>query len=342
VGDLRIFVGLRHNCLNMSHIHDLADWLYLIGKVSRYYRKQNGARLNLFQPLRFTEKMQWRKLFDLNPLFGVLSDKLAVRDYIAARLGVNVLPQLLWVGDDPDTVPLATLDPPYIVKPTHASGLWLKVRQSEKVEIAAAKQIFSQWLRIDYGSQYHEPGYVPVPRRLLVERLFIYPDGSHPLERKLFVFNGRVRLIMTYVIDGRRYGACHDRDWNELPWHRTTPRYPGHFPRPKHLEDLVERAECLGSEVDHVRVDTFDLGDRFYIGELTLYSWGGFGRFTPDEADLILGSHWSIKRPTQRAAVAILAGRHEIKKNDVMELRRQFVSAQKGHEASRPDLIDYK
>src|SRR5262249_33167892 len=99
------------------------------------------------------------------------------------------------------------------------------------------------------------------------------------------------------------------------------------FPRPKHLETLVERTEYLASEVDHVRVDTYDLGDRFYIGELTLYSWSGFGRFTPDEADLILGSYWRIERPARRAIVAILTGRHEINKTEVMKLRQKFASA---------------
>jgi TupA-like ATPgrasp len=304
----------------------VVNWLYLITKVSCSYRQQNGTRLKWLQPMRFTEKIQWRKLFDLNPLYGVLSDKIAVRDYIAARVGANVLPELLWVGDDPDAVPLATLDPPYIVKPTHASGLWLKVCQADKVDIATARPLFSQWLRIDYGSRWFEPGYAPVPRRLIVERLLLGSDGNPPLERRLFVFNGKVRLIMTSGIDAW-FGACHDQHWNELAWHRSMPRQPGLFPRPKHLETLVDRAECLGSEVDHVRVDMYDLGDRCYIGELTLYSWSGFGRFNPDEADLILGSHWRIERPARRAIATILTRRHEIDNTEVMKLRQKFASA---------------
>ena len=83
----------------MFRPRNLFDRLYLIKRVSRFYRKRNGTRLNWLQPVRFTEKIQWRKPFDLNPLYGVFSDKLAVRDYIATHLGVEVLPQLLWVGD---------------------------------------------------------------------------------------------------------------------------------------------------------------------------------------------------------------------------------------------------
>src|SRR5262249_29623667 len=90
---------------------------------------------------------------------------------------------------------------------------------------------------------------------------------------------------------------------------------------------LVEYAECLGSEVDHVRVDMYDLGDRFYVGELTLYSWNGFGRFYPDEADLILGSYWTIERAPRRAIMTTLTRRHEIDKIEVRKLRQKFASA---------------
>jgi hypothetical protein len=255
-----------------------------------------------------------------------LSDKLAVRDYIAAHVGANVLPELLWVGDDPDAIPLATLDPPYIVKPTHAAGLWLKVYRPDDVDIAVARPLFSQWLKADYGSQCSEPGYAPVPRRLIVERLLLGSDGNPPVERRFFVFNGQVRLIMTSGVNAW-FGACHDQHWKELPWHRSMPRQPGLFPRPKHLETLVEHAECLGSEVDHVRIDVYDLGDRFYIGELTLYSWSGFGRFNPDEADLILGSYWTIERAARRAIMTTLTRRHEIDKAEVKKLRQKFASA---------------
>jgi hypothetical protein len=42
-------------------------------------------------PRRFTEKIQWRKLFDMNPVYAILCDKLAVRSYIAARIGEQFL-----------------------------------------------------------------------------------------------------------------------------------------------------------------------------------------------------------------------------------------------------------
>jgi hypothetical protein len=82
------------------------------------YRSREGRKLRLYFPRRFSEKMQWRKLFDLDPRYAVLCDKRAVRDLIAERVGSDVLIPLLWIGDNPESVPFKTLDPPSVIKST--------------------------------------------------------------------------------------------------------------------------------------------------------------------------------------------------------------------------------
>src|SRR3984893_13376641 len=99
-----------------------SEWHHAIARVRSDFRHYHGASPHLLRPQTFSEKVQWRKLFDLNPQFGVFSDKLRVRDFIRERAGPGVLPPLLWAGDDPDAVPLETLMPPYVLKSTHASG----------------------------------------------------------------------------------------------------------------------------------------------------------------------------------------------------------------------------
>ena len=65
----------------------LGQWALAIRRVRADYRNFTGRTPSLLRPRRFTEKMQWRKLFELDPIFAVLSDKLAARDYVAARIG---------------------------------------------------------------------------------------------------------------------------------------------------------------------------------------------------------------------------------------------------------------
>jgi hypothetical protein len=131
----------------------------------------------------------------------------------------------------------------------------------------------------------------------MIEETIVTAEGARPDEIRLFVFDGKVAAINTvFVEDGKiRNGAFHTPEWALLDWRfsRTVDR---EFERPLRLDDMIAVAERLGAGLDHVRVDIYDCGDRFWIGELTLYSWSGYSRFSPDEADLALGAHW--KTPT--------------------------------------------
>jgi hypothetical protein len=145
----------------------------------------------------------------------------------------------------------------------------------------------AEWLTQRYGALADEPGYVPVPPRLMVEQTVMTDAGERPDEIRLFVFDGKVAVANTvFVEDGRiRNGAFHTADWVRLDWHfsRLLDR---EFPRPKRLADMIGIAECLGEGLDHIRVDFYGCGERIYVGEIALYPWSGFSPFTPDKADL--------------------------------------------------------
>jgi len=234
-----------YDVLNLARI---SDWKAAIDRVRAAYVKHHGRKPRLLRPSRFTEKIQWRKLFDLNPVYAVLSDKLAVREFIAERVGADVLIPLLWVGDDPDAIPFDTLDPPYIIKSTHASGHVLKVRSRDDLDVPAARAMFRQWLAQCYATHAEEPGYRPVPRQLIVEQLVLDPDGAPPLEHKMFVFGGRVRIIQTIVVDrdGKRRGVFHDSNWVRLNWRTISSPFEGLQPRSARATELVALAERAG------------------------------------------------------------------------------------------------
>jgi hypothetical protein len=286
----------------------LEDWRQAIGRVRARYEKAHGRPPRLYRPHRFTEKIQWRKLFDLKPIYATFCDKLAVREYIAAHLGRDLLVPLLWSGANPDDLPFGDLEPPYVVKSSHASGHVMIVSSRQDLDIPRAKDTMRGWLQQNYGTISDEPGYDPVPRRLLVERQVFAPGGGRPLERRLFVFNGQAQIINTVmVIDGEvRNGAFHSPDWQRYNWILHSPLRPEPFPRPQRLNDLIVAAERVGTGLDHIRVDFFDCGPSIYIGELTPYSWSGLSSFRPDDADYALGSYWKLRAPMTRAAATML------------------------------------
>ena len=293
-----------------------AGWLGVIHRVRDAYRHHLGRQAHLFRPRRFTEKMQWRKLFDLDPRYAVLLDKLAARDLIAARLGCEHLVPLLWHGDDPDQIPFDELTPPYVLKSTHACGHVIIVGEGQPADRDAIRATARGWLGYCHGRSLDEPGYIHLARRLMVERQIVATANAPLLERKLFMFDGKVGVINTIWVDSdrTRRGAFHTADWELLPWAIERAPLEMPLPRPRHLDAMVHAASRLAAGFDHLRVDFYDDGDRFWLGELTVYSYSGLAPITPDAADYRLGSLWKLRHPAPRALATMLTRRWEIRR----------------------------
>ncbi len=294
----------------------LRKWVRIIHRVRLDYRRYFGRNPSLLRPRRFTEKMQWRKLFELDPAFAVLTDKLAARDFVAARIGPGHQPALLWVGDDPDTIPFDDLVPPYVLKPTHSSGDIVIVRDNNDLDTAAIRATARTWLAHCHGSVASEPAYIHLPRRLIAERLLVGIDGAPPHERKVYVFNGRVAFIRTNTCDAMGellFGALHTRDWTRLPMEWGLPAHPVPMPKPACLAEIIAFSEHLGAGMSHCRVDIYDCGDVAIVGELTLYSASGLVHYDDDATDFALGEAWRISWPMLRALWTVAFRRWEIR-----------------------------
>jgi hypothetical protein len=290
------------------------DWLLAIRRIYITYRNSYGFYPSLIFPIRFSEKMQWRKLFDLNPAYSILCDKLAVRDFVRERVGQELLIPLLWFGDDPSAIPFDTLEPPYILKSSHASGHAIIVENKASLDETAIRETARNWLTWNHGKALDEPGYVHVPHALFVEKLLLNRDGSLPLEHKVLVFDGVPRVIITVTVSAKnraRFESYHTPDWIELPWNILTPL--GHsLNPPRLLEEIIEVAERLGAGFDHLRIDLYECEDRIYAGEMTVYFHSGLQPITPDSADFVLGAYWKIRLKWLRALWAIFAKKREI------------------------------
>lgn len=57
---------------------------------------------------------------------------------------------------------------------------------------------------------------------------------------------------------------------------------------------MIQIAERLSCATRFLRVDLYNVNGTVYFGELTFYPAGGFGKFTPEKYDLILGEMLKI------------------------------------------------
>lgn len=90
--------------------------------VKMEYRLVTGKKLNLQDPKRFNEKLQWIKLNDHNPLYTKLVDKADVKPIIADQIGEQYIIPTLGVWNHFEDINFDALPEQFILKCTHDSG----------------------------------------------------------------------------------------------------------------------------------------------------------------------------------------------------------------------------
>lgn len=264
----------------------------------RMYRAVHGKYPNILNPSTFNEKVLFRKIFDRRPVLSQFHDKVAVRGYVAERLGAAVLPRLLFVGERPDLIPFDDLPGKFVVKPSHASGMVVIVTDKNSIDRAEIIEKCQSWLRVDYYLLTREWVYKGIPRRIMVEEYIDDGTGDVPNDLKFFVFDGKVQLIQ---VDASRFTGHRrtffDTDWNQLAFTLLYEKIPAAVPRPRHLAEMVAAAECLADGLDFIRVDLYDTPSQLTFGELSACPESGLGRFHPADHDRRIGALWRLTRP---------------------------------------------
>jgi len=272
------------------------EWLYILRKCLIDFHLGHGAYPNLLRPKSFSEKIQYRKLFDRRPALVQFTDKFAVRNYVRQKLGNEVLTALYHLTDDADDIPFETLPKSFVIKPTHGCG-WIEiVRDKELVNRVLLKERCSRWLSTNFLYTAGEWAYGQVTPRLIVEELLDDGDGSIPWDYKFFVFHGRVEFLS---VDVDRFGVhrrnMYDRDWNRLDFgfQRAGTEHP--LPRPSRLDDMIRCAEILAGDFDFLRIDLYQPGERIVFGEITATPASGLEPFWPGGTDRRIGDLWKMK-----------------------------------------------
>ena len=224
---------------------------------TRRFRKRVGHWPNYVEPRTFNEKIQWRKLFDRNPLFPIFCDKLAARNYVAERTPSVRLPEILWVGRDPREIPYDSLPEQYVLKPNHRSGRNYFVRSEADVIPDLIVKKMRHSLRHPHGPRVREWGYQGVEGRIFAERM-LETDAERDRTRdfRFHIFDGRTEVVVVELADvttSKRavlpYDVFYDRDWRQLPYRRfrkTQLSDAVAIPRPAHFDKLLAAAEKIG------------------------------------------------------------------------------------------------
>lgn len=275
----------------LNHLSFLfSDKIYIMIKYYLCF----GKSINLKSPQTFMEKQNWLKLYDRNPFYTTLVDKVEVKKYVASIIGNQYIIPTLEVWDSVDEIDFDILPQQFVLKCNHNSGKGMYIcKDKSKIDIDKVKKGLKEGLKENYYLHSREWPYKNVKRRILAEKYMIDSKTNELRDYKFFCFDGVVKALFVATDrskeDGETKFDFFDADYNHLPFTNGHPNADILPEKPKCFEEMKIVASKLSKGIPSVRIDLYEIDGSVYFGEMTLTHWGGFTPFKPDCWDSIFG-----------------------------------------------------
>lgn len=274
--------------LDKYNIIRINDELYL----KLRFQKLMNKKLDLDNPKTFSEKLQWLKLYDRNPLYTKLVDKYEVKKYVSKIIGSKYLIPTIGVYNNFNEINFDELPNKFIIKCTHDSGGNVIVDDKNNFDLCAARKKINKCLKNNFYYDGREWPYKNVKHRIIIEEYMEDKIDNELRDYKFFVINGKVRLLFVASNrqgDGDTYFDFFDIDYNHLNLLHGHPNAPTLPHKPYNFELMKQLAEKLANNIPEVRVDFYEVNKKIYFGEMTFFHHSGTLPFEPEIWDEKLG-----------------------------------------------------
>lgn len=284
-------------------------FFYIIYKRGRFipdrcylkvlYRAVYGRRLNLKKPLRYSEKLQWIKLYDRNPNYINMVDKFEAKSIVSSIIGNQYIVPTIGVFNNWADIKFENLPEQFVIKCTHDSGSVFVCKEKKQFNIQKTRDAINKALSYNFYWNSREWPYKSVKPRILIEEYMPALAGEQPLDYKFFCFNG----VPKYVKVNLKCKVGHKSNWYTLPDWKFVNNSSTFIDvcdesvrilKPDCIDRIYELIHVLTKGLPQVRLDFYIDGNNIFFGEFTFFHGSGFEVFKDDNFDLELGSQITI------------------------------------------------
>lgn len=266
--------------------------------LTKWYHKKTGETLNLKNPVTYTEKQQWLKLYDQSPLKTKLADKYLVRQYISEKCGGGeiLIPVISIDGKDCWTdafeIDFEKLPERFVMKCNHGSGYNIIVKDKSVLtqkDILGIKKQLNVWLKENFAYVNGlELQYRDIKPLIYIEQYMAINDDLP--DYKFMCFSGKVKYCW---VDKGRYThhrrTVYNLDYLPMPFQLHTYERLLQDERPDNFDEMIKIAEKLCENWKYVRVDLYNVEGKIYFGEMTFSSGAGTEMVFPKEYNEFIG-----------------------------------------------------
>lgn len=237
-------------------------------------------------PKDINEKINWMKFYGDTSMWHIYADKYAVRQYVEDCGLKDCLVPLIGKWDSVDDIDWEALPDQFVMKCNNGSGDVIVCTDKSKLDKNKTLNHFRRRINEKLSVLSGEPHYSRIQPCIIAEELLdnkTQPcNSTSMIDYKIWVFDGKPAC--TACTWNREHyhanTAVYDMDWNFHPeWSVWTSHYEmpkEHVPKPECFDRLMDAVSKLGKGIPAARIDMYVCGDKFYFGELTMTSQGGY------------------------------------------------------------------
>lgn len=268
--------------------------------IKLQYKYITHHKLNLDKPVRYTEKLQYLRLYTYpkNPLVTKCASRDGLREYVTCLGLEQYLVPIYGLYNSFDEIHFNDLPSSFVMKCTHGCAMNEIVFDKSKLDLKQLRKKFKKWLKTNYGNKTLEKHYSPIKPKIIIEQL-LKENGHTPIEYKIHVFNGTAMNL--YVVTDRgndiRYTNFYINwtrfDGSQFNGWKSSDTEPI---KPENFDEMVKLAETLASPFPFVRVDLYSIDGKIYISEMTFTPAKGTLILDDDNVDFEMGEWLNIEK----------------------------------------------
>lgn len=252
------------------------------------YYKKFKRHINLENPENLVEKIIWMSLNTDTSLWTLCADKYRMRSYVESKGLGDYLPQCYGFWENPDDIDFSRLPNQFVLKANNGCATVMIVRDKNKLDEKKVKHQMKKWLKRPFGYIGAEKHYLSIKPGILAEELLSQTEELNNVspgsmvDFKIWCINGTPEsVLVTYDRgNGSHKVALYDLDWNPTPHNLNEYKCEAQkraplFPRPKHLDKMIDIAKKISKDFKEARIDFYETDKGIILGEITLTA--GYG-----------------------------------------------------------------
>ena len=270
--------------------------------LKKKFQRKLGRELDLVNPVKYNDKLQWLKLYWYDSLASLCADKYAVRPYVKDTIGEKYLNELHAVYESENDIVLDDLPERFVLKGTHGSGFNIICKDKTRLNWNEIKIELRRWLNTNYYWKSREWVYKDIKPRIICEKFMSQSNGNDLLDYRFFCFSGQPKFISVdfNIADKSKVTRrnIYDLDWNLMNAEISYPKEQSIIlEKPVKLDEMIAVSKKLSSAFPHARVDLYNIDGNILFGEITFFHQSGMGKIKPESFEIEMGKWLELPEP---------------------------------------------